>query len=106
MMKVKKILYNTCHGGFGFSEKLLQRFNITDGQWGKEGHKFCSDLKNRINPEVIKAVEELGLKESSGECSNLSIEEIDDGDVYRIDDFDGYEKLIFVCNINDSDIIF
>jgi hypothetical protein len=96
---MKKILINSCHGGFGFSEILLQKFNITDGQWGKEGHKFCSDLKNRTNPEVIKVVEELGLKESSGQCSCLELIEIYDNDIYKIEEHDGNEKLIYVGSL-------
>ena len=48
---------------------------------------------DRTDPILIETIEELGLKESSGDCSSLNIEEISSGTQYRIKEYDGYESI-------------
>jgi hypothetical protein len=77
-------------------------FGITDGQYGTNGLEFCHNLSNRTNPLVIAAVERIGLEKASGECCKLAIEEIGDDDIYVIEEFDGKERLLFVCRAKNN----
>lgn len=95
---MKAILYNNCHGGFGFSDELLRMFGITTGQRSQDGNDFCMNMENRTNPLVIQAVERIGLERASGECSCLKIEYVEDDAIYRIKEHDGYERLVYVCH--------
>ena len=62
---------------------------------------------DRTDPDLISVVEFLGLNKASGRYANLQIEEIADGTMYRIDNYDGYEELQIKDNmgweIADSD---
>lgn len=49
--------------------------------------------EDRSDPILIRVVEELG-KEANGECADLRIEEIPNGTLYRIDEYDGFEKVM------------
>lgn len=103
---MKKILYNSCYGGFCFSKDVLLELgyeNPTDD----DIYRFSSNIKNRTSPRVITVVEKLGLERSSGLCSKIAILEVHRDDVYEINDIDGKETLTFKCNLNnDSNIIF
>ena len=48
---------------------------------------------SRHDPILIQAVEEVGLKESAGEMTKLQICELR-GDRYRIEEYDGWEKVV------------
>jgi hypothetical protein len=74
---MKKILYNKKYGGFGFSNQLLERFGITDGQYSVVGYEFCSNIFNRTNPRVVEIVEEIGLEAASGELKKHIIQWVD-----------------------------
>lgn len=86
-----KIILNKCYGGFGISDEALRMAGITDAdEWEYD------DL--RINPEVIKAVETLGENANDG-YSNLVVVEISDAATdWEVDEYDGYETMIYVVN--------
>lgn len=92
-----KVLYNNQYGGFNFSDELLREFGIEEGCYKGEGYRFCQDPDNRTNPKVIEAVERMGLEAASGDCCTLAIEEIGDNDIYTITQFDGLERVRYVC---------
>lgn len=85
---MQKIVINNCYGGFGLSDKALeliaQRKNTTDriSHWG---------LK-RDDADLIAVIEELGT-EAEGHCSELRIEEFDEGVEYTISEYDGSESV-------------
>lgn len=94
-----KAVINTCYGGFGISEEAynwLKEHNID-----KELiHKSYNDISesyqyhyygSRHYPLFIKCVEELGEK-ASGWLAELRVVEFE-GDLYRIDEYDGYESV-------------
>lgn len=93
---MKKVLINVSYGGFSFSKELLSRLGITGSKYSEEVLSFQGDMKNRTNSEIIKVVEELGVKRASGSCCKLCIKEIKDNDIYRIEEHDGCEKLVYV----------
>ena len=67
-------------------EEVVEFNNIYD--------KYCLDSRpDRTDPDVIKAVEELGTKVASGRMASLEIVEIPDGIEYEIDEYDGSETI-------------
>jgi hypothetical protein len=94
---MKKIAYNACYGGFGISEKAIE--------WLIENEKDTLEkdgLLNKLNsytfdclrkhPSLIKAIEALG-EEANGRCAHLVIGELDDDALYRITEYDGFERI-------------
>jgi len=100
-----KIVFNNCYGGFGLSEKAVQRYSdlaglgltfhkkyviglweFPNGDWWDE-----KDL-SRSDPILVQVVEELG-EEANGMYARLEIEELPAGTLYRIDEYDGLETV-------------
>lgn len=83
-----KIVYNACYGGFGLSDEALDLYEQLAGK-RLEWH---GDLV-RHDPHLVAVVEQLGQKANT--CySNLVIEEVPAGTLYRIDEYDGMESII------------
>jgi len=47
---------------------------------------------DRTDPILVQVVEELGSK-ADGSCAKLTIETLEKGTLYRIDEYDGYESI-------------
>lgn len=104
-----KIVYNSCYGGFGLSDKAIRRYfeikkwNLLtkSSDLGKTYYKdsiseknmFRPHLLNRDDPTLVKVVEELKSR-ASASFSRLEIKEIKKGVRYRIDEHDGYESIV------------
>lgn len=61
-----------------------------------DGKVICDDHRNESNrscPELIKVVEALGEKESSGQLAELRIVEIPDGVNWELSEYDGIESV-------------
>jgi len=82
MSKTKKVVINTCYGGFGLSEKACKMLGI-DSEYDHV------DI-DRHNKNLINVVETLG-DEANGECAELKIVEIPDDVDYIIEEYDGLE---------------
>jgi hypothetical protein len=108
-----KIVYNACFGGFGLSDVAIKRYaeikGITLYEKKLKGH-FTStmyyttpDFQDdswfydrdipRSDPVLAQVVEELGDK-ANGDCAELRIEEVSEGTLYRIDEYDGNERVM------------
>ena len=85
-----KIVYNACYGGFGLSDKAINRYWELKGEKGPE-YWYTGDL-DRTDPILVRVVEELG-EEAYGSFANLVIEELEAGTRYRIEEYDGYESV-------------
>lgn len=72
-----KVVYNTCYGGFGLSEKALDIL----------GKEYYYDIP-RHDPDLVAVVEMLGEKANSRYAS-LAIAEVKGP--YRIREYDGLE---------------
>jgi hypothetical protein len=55
-------------------------------------HQLTSRPDNRIDPDLIRVVEELG-EAANGSCAQLKVIEIPDGIEYFIDEYDGIETI-------------
>jgi hypothetical protein len=86
-----KVVYNASFGGFGMSDKAIDRY------WELKGEPAPSDWWPidvvRTDPFLVQVVEELG-EDSSGGWGNLQIRDVPTGTLYRIEEYDGFESVI------------
>lgn len=111
---MRKIVINSCHGGFNLSDEALE-WLVTNKGWdtttfSKDGwlnnkdakilvydksffgkYHLNDDSKFRDDKDVIEAIETLGSKRASGPCSQLTIVEIPDDVEWEIQEYDGAE---------------
>lgn len=92
-----KVVVNNCYGGFGISEEALKYIGIPykkDGRWlVLENPEWLGSYDCRTNSKLIEFIEKFGYKRASGDCAKLGIEEVPQGWLFRIDDYDGLETL-------------
>ena len=100
-----KIVYNACYGGFSISDEATRMYLDLKGwtyteektKWGstfdvKEVNHFYDRNIDRADPVLIQVVEKLGEK-VNGMCAKLRIEDVPEGTLYRITEYDGYEDI-------------
>ena len=101
---MNKIVINGDYGGFGLSDKAIE-WMIDNGLeedyyevnpdyrpesiW--QNHYYLNSLLPRHHPLLIQAVEKFG-EEANGSAADLKVVEIE-GNVYRIDEYDGWEDV-------------
>lgn len=100
-----KIVINSCYGGFGLSDKAVNRLAEIGNSVAISYQKKCeSDPKykvvtknchsfssiSRTDPDLVRVVEELG-DEASGLYAGLSVVEIPDDVDWMIEEYDGQE---------------
>lgn len=83
-----KIVYNACFGGFGLSEEELDRYIELSGKHPT----YARDIE-RTDPFLIQVVEEKGSRPKYW-AANLQIAELPPGTKYRIDEYDGFERVM------------
>jgi hypothetical protein len=103
-----KIVYNGSYGGFGLSEKAVQRYSdlaglgLTykkheDSPWSNwytpDGECWREYDLDRADPLLVQVVEELG-EEANGLYARLDIMDLPKGTLYRIDEYDGMETVM------------
>lgn len=98
--KLRKILINTCYGGFGFSKQFLETYELKAAERGVESllnsNRYTWDtVKVRSDPLIIEVFEELGSQASSDRFANLKTREILESDLefVEIEEYDGLESL-------------
>lgn len=88
-----KVVINTCYGGFGLSDfavKMMEERGYKVNHYAF-GSYLNSDIA-RHNEDLLEVVEILG-EDANGMCAELTIVEFD-GNVYRIDEYDGLESVV------------
>lgn len=85
-----KIVYNACFGGFGLSKKAIARYTELSGI-----SEFSVYDLSRTDPFLVQVVEELGEKANDA-YSYLLIRELPAGTKYRIDEYDGNERVFTI----------
>jgi hypothetical protein len=112
---VGKVVINRCYGGFGLSHEAMMQYLdqkgivvypekhssfymywLTPPSGDKSDNRRDAISDNNIDrddPILVQIVETLG-KKSWGHCAELDIIDIDAGTPYRIEEYDGLERLI------------
>ena len=101
-----KIAINTCYGGFGLSDRAIERYaelagldlvkHEDDAGWGSHFYHrgtnefFSAYNFDRTDPILIKTIEELGTV-ADGFCAQLKVVDVPDGVDWQIDEYDGIE---------------
>lgn len=105
-----KIVYNACYGGFGLSDKAWRlyldrkgiKYRIEPSEFSSLGDLYYEEGTDewlydrdvdRADPVLVAVVEELGEK-ANGMCASLRIDELPEGTLYRIDEYDGNESVV------------
>ena len=84
-----KVVVNTCFGGFRLSQAA---FRMLDEINAPKEHDEVYFFDNRHDSNLVHVVETLG-QQASGESSKLEVTEWPEGLPYKIDDYDGREKV-------------
>ena len=110
-----KVVYNACYGGFSLSLKAIDWLEHNSKDGSLREHIKMAKVKNlsstsslngdflrydvsdwfcnrRHHKDLVAVVEALG-KEANGSCAKLSIATIE-GNLYKIDEYDGFEEVI------------
>jgi len=97
-----KIVYNACYGGFGLSNKAIQRYSDLAGlglieEWDHwelpNGEDWDDSDLLRTDPILVQVVEELG-EEADAPYAKLAIDELPSGTLYHIHEYDGLETVM------------
>ena len=80
-----KIVINSCHGGFGLSDKALEMYRAEVNDPDVDYYDI-----DRDDPVLVRLVEELG-DEVNTRYSELKIVEIPDGIEWTVCEYDGLE---------------
>ena len=98
---MKQIVINESYSPFALSEEGAKFYNNLSPvklptkaprAWGVNGIIYCFD---RDDPNLIKTIISLKEKAAAPHCK-LKIEEVPDGYSYRIEDYDGYERVVLL----------
>jgi hypothetical protein len=95
-----KVVYNSCYGGYGLSEKaikFIKDYCNNHGMPVPSDDDFVYHNIKRTHPALVAAVETLG-NEVNGDFADLKIFESKD-DRYYIEDYDGKETVHTPSNI-------
>ena len=96
-----KIAINRCWGGFGLSEAVFDELGIKWTGYGYlENENFPSISKSeedynawRAHPDLIAAIEAVGLDKASASMSEVVIVDIPDDIEWELQDYDGQESI-------------
>jgi len=94
---MRKIVINTCYGGFALSKQALEQYaarkNIDPGAYDDNFGYFENISEHDIerdDPDLVAVVEELE-DEADGPYSSLKVVEIPEDVVWSIHEYDGAE---------------
>jgi len=96
-----KIALNKCYGGFGVSRAVFEALgkewdgygHLGNEDFGIEGSLSTDYNAFRVHPDLIAAIEAVGVEKASGKLSLVVIVDIPDGMSWVIDDYDGMETV-------------
>jgi len=85
--KIRKVIINTCYGGFGLSDKAKTMYNLLSNT---PEEVYDTNIP-RDDPILIKVIETIGLQDSSGQFAELKIVEIPYDVNWELGEYDGIE---------------
>jgi len=95
-----KIVLNRDYGGYGLSQAAADFLGLEprkfESGWGADKPIYLEFQNDRTNPKLIECIETLG-EEANGPFADLNIIEIpDEATDYKINDYDGWETILYV----------
>jgi hypothetical protein len=105
-----KIVINACYGAYSISREAVLRAreisgdpnwggacikgDVSEEGWAVDGDYGYTDYADvpRADPVLVQVVEELGER-ANGQFAELSIIDLPSGTLYRITEYDGYERI-------------
>ena len=91
-MSEYKVAYNACYGGFGLSREASEYLNTHYGCNIDPDYGYIDeDVIPRHHKGLIEVIELLGEK-ANGFCAKLKVATIRTL-MYRVDEYDGYERI-------------
>lgn len=88
-MQIRKVVINTCFGGFSLSEYACEAYATAKGI---ERSDFSMHEIERDDPTLVATVEQLG-KSANGTYAALKVVEIPADVQYTIEEYDGVEHI-------------
>lgn len=88
-----EVIYNSCYGGFSFSEDFVKFVNERSGIEIDEYIYNRDDRDIRSDPEIIALVREFGLEKAAGRAAKLVIQKIPPFYAWKITEYDGLEHI-------------
>jgi hypothetical protein len=85
-----KVVYNADFGGFSLSERAAKLLAERKG-WDEPDTR---PMLPRHDHDLVAVVLGLGLDAASGDHAELAVRELPDGERYRIDEYDGSERVM------------
>lgn len=83
-----KVVLNKLFGGFSLSEEFCKAYP-----------QFDRYREEQDNQELIKCIEEFGINKAQGRSALFQIVELPQGTTdYYINEYDGYDELIYVVD--------
>ncbi len=82
-----KVVINKCYGGFGLSDRALERYNELAGT--ELEHYYDIERTDAI---LVQVVTELG-ESANGDFAELKVIEIPDDVSWEINEYDGQEQI-------------
>ena len=94
-------LYNTCYGGYDFSDTFMERLNTLCIETGKPPYSSSYDLDRytlRSDPMITSLFQEMGSEKASSACSDIQIKWIPRAfeDYVGINEHDGKEGVYVI----------
>lgn len=87
-------ILNKCYGGFSLSQFAIDKLGLKS----RYGYNFDRSDSQMINT-LASLIVEFGSEKCSGDLANLRVIKIPDCTTdYQIDEYDGYETIIYVVN--------
>lgn len=82
------IVYSACYGGFGLSHEAEMLYQTLSGR------EYPGDFDvKRDDEHLVAVVHRLGVN-ANGEFANLKIRNIPKGGKWRVDEYDGNERVM------------
>lgn len=107
---IRRVVINTCHGGFGLSHEAILRYHALQGQtiywtptaWSDtylyhtdpadpEGSAWSDHSIPRDDPYLVRVVQDMGGEAAGGAMAVLKIVEIPESVSWIIQEYDGQE---------------
>jgi hypothetical protein len=90
---MQRIVINTCHGGFGISERAEALYRAYAGIAQDATTFYATFDIERNDPVLLQVIDQLGVKACDGNYAELKVVEVPDDVKWVIEEYDGKEHV-------------